>query len=151
MSAALEHVFTVQVAVAPPLVIGESSHGLRRIIPILGGEVEGPRLRGEVLPGGADWQYIRPDGVLQLTARYTLRAADGTLIQVVNRGLRHGPPEVMERMSRGEAVDAGAYYFRSTAEFEAPRGPLEWLNKGIFVGLAERQRDKAIVRFHLVT
>ncbi|HXS29572.1 MAG TPA: DUF3237 family protein, partial [Steroidobacteraceae bacterium] len=101
MSAALEHVFTVQVAVAPPLVIGESSHGLRRIIPILGGEVEGPRLRGEVLPGGADWQYIRPDGVLQLTARYTLRAADGTLIQVVNRGLRHGPPEVMERMSRG--------------------------------------------------
>ena len=92
MSAALEHVFTVQVAVAPPLVIGESSRGMRRIIPILGGQVEGPRLRGEVLPGGADWQYVRPDGVLQLTARYTLRADDGALIQVVNRGLRHGPP-----------------------------------------------------------
>jgi hypothetical protein len=151
VSIALEHVFTVHVAVAPPLVIGESSRGLRRIIPILGGEVEGPRLRGEVLPGGADWQYVRPDGVLQLTARYTLRADDGSLIQVVNRGLRHGPPEVMERMLRGEAVDASAYYFRSTAEFEAPRGALEWLNKGIFVGLAERQRDKAIVRFHLVT
>lgn len=151
MRAALEYVFMAQVAVAPPLVIGESSRGLRRIIPILGGQCEGPRLRGEVLPGGADWQYVRPDGVLQLTARYTLRADDGALIQVVNRGLRHGPPEVMERMSRGEPVDPGAYYFRSAAEFEAPRGPHEWLNKGIFVGLAERQRDKAIVHFHLVT
>ena len=151
MSAALEHVFTVQVAVAPPLVIGETSRGMRRIIPILGGQVDGPRLRGEVLPGGADWQYVRPDGVLQLTARYTLRTDDGALVQVVNRGLRHGSPQVMERMFRGEAVDASEYYFRSTAEFEAPRGPHEWLNKGIFVGLAERQRDKAIVRFHLVT
>ena len=151
MSFGLEHVFTVQVAVAPPLVIGESSRGLRRIIPILGGQVDGPRLRGEVLSGGADWQYVRPDGVLQLTARYTLRIEDGALVQVVNRGLRHGSPEVMERMFRGEAVDASEYYFRSAAEFEAPRGPHEWLNKGIFVGLAERQRDKAIVRFHLVT
>jgi hypothetical protein len=151
VSVALEHVFTVQVAVAPPLVIGESSRGMRRIIPILGGTCTGPRLQGEVLSGGADWQYVRPDGVLQLTARYTLRADDGALIQVVNRGLRHGPPEVMERMFRGEPVDPAAYYFRSVAEFEAPRGPHEWLNKGIFVGLAERQRDAAIVRFHLVT
>jgi hypothetical protein len=151
VSVALEHVFTVQVAVAPPLVIGESSRGMRRIIPILGGTCTGPRLQGEVLSGGADWQYVRPDGVLQLTARYTLRADDGALIQIVNRGLRHGPPEVMERMFRGEPVDPGAYYFRSVAEFEAPRGPHEWLNKGIFVGLAERQRDAAIVRFHLVT
>lgn len=151
MSAALEYVFTAKVAVAPPLVVGESSHGLRRIIPILGGQCEGPRLRGEVLPGGADWQYVRPDGVLQLTARYTLRAGDGALIQVVNRGMRHGPPEVMERLFRGEAVAAEEYYFRSVADFEAPRGPHEWLNKGIFIGLAERLRDTAIVHFHLVT
>ncbi|HXC60149.1 MAG TPA: DUF3237 domain-containing protein [Steroidobacteraceae bacterium] len=151
MSLALEFVFEARVAVAPPLVVGESSHGLRRIVPILGGSVEGERLSGEVLPGGADWQYVRPDGVLSLEARYTIRAADGALIQVINRGLRHGPPEVMERIFRGEKVAAGEYYFRSVAEFEAPRGPHEWLNKGIFIGMAERQRDAAIVRFHLVT
>jgi len=147
----LEYVFTARVAVAPPLVIGESSRGMRRIIPILGGSCEGPRLQAEVLPGGADWQYLRPDEVWQLTARYTLRAADGALIQVVNRGLRHGPPAVMARLLSGERVDPGQYYFRSAAEFEAPRGPHDWLNKGIFVGLAERQRDTAIVHFHLIT
>jgi hypothetical protein len=151
MSLGLEFIFGVDVAVAPPLVVGESSRGLRRIVPILGGSVQGPRLRGEVLPGGADWQYVRPDGVLSLEARYTIRAADNALIQVINRGLRHGPPEVMERIFRGEAVSAAEYYFRSVAEFEAPRGPHEWLNKGIFVGIAERLRDAAIVRFHLVT
>jgi hypothetical protein len=145
-------VFEVRVAVAPPMVIGNSSHGLRRIVPILGGRCEGPRLHGEVLPGGADWQVVRPDGVLQLEARYTLRADDGALIQVINRGLRHGPAEVLERIFRGEAVSPDEYYFRSAAEFEAPLGgPHEWLNKGIFIGAAERRAAEAIVRFHLLT
>lgn len=151
MNPGLEFVFGAEVAVAPPLVVGESSRGLRRIVPILGGRIEGPRLQGEVLPGGADWQYVRPDGVLSLEARYTIRTVDGALIQVTNRGLRHGPPEVLERIFRGEAVLPSEYYFRSVAEFEAPRGQHEWLNKGIFVGIAERRRDAAIVRFHLVT
>ena len=148
---ALQYVFTARVAVARPMVVGESSRGLSRIIPILGGSCEGPRLQAEVLHGGADWQYLRPDEVWQLTARYTLRTADGALIQVVNRGLRHGPPAVMERLLSGQKVDPGEYYFRSAAEFEAPRGPHDWLNKGIFVGLAERERDTAIVHFHLLT
>jgi hypothetical protein len=148
----LQFVFEARVAVAPPLVIGNSSHGLRRIVPILGGRCEGPRLQGEVLPGGADWQVVRPDGVLQLEARYTICAEDGTLIQVVNRGLRHGPAEVLERIFRGEVVSPDEYYFRSVAEFEAPAGgPHEWLNKGVFVGAAERRASEAIVAFHLVT
>ena len=94
---------------------------------------------------------MRPDGVLSLEARYTIRAVDGALIQVINRGLRHGPPAVMERILRGETVAPEEYYFRSVAEFEAPRGQHEWLNRGIFVGIAERRRDAALVRFHLVT
>jgi hypothetical protein len=109
-------------------------------------------LQGEVLPGGADWQVVRPDGVLQLEARYTICAEDGTLIQVVNRGLRHGPAEVLERIFRGEVVSPDEYYFRSVAEFEAPAGgPHEWLNKRVFVGAAERRASEAIVAFHLVT
>lgn len=148
----LQFLFEARVAVAPPLVIGNSSHGLRRIVPILGGHCAGPRLQGEVLPGGADWQYLRPDGVWSLEARYTIRAIDGALIQVVNRGLRHGPPEVLERIFRGETVSPDEYYFRSAAEFEAPLGgPHEWLNRGIVVGTAERLASEAIVRFHLVT
>jgi Protein of unknown function (DUF3237) len=151
VSIGLEFLFEARVSVAPPLVIGPSSKGLRRIIPILGGTCEGPRLSGEVIPGGADWQYVRPDGVLSLEARYTIRASDGALIQVINRGMRHGPAEIMDQVMRGETVPANAYYFRTVAEFEAPIGVHDWLNKAIVLGEAERKADAAIVRFHLVT
>jgi hypothetical protein len=150
MSVPAEFVFEVTARVDQPLVVGQTSRGLRRVIPILGGTVKGPRLNGTVLPGGADWQYVRPDGVLSLEARYTLKTDDGALISVTNRGMRHGPPEIIERITRGEPVPAGSYYFRSVAEFEAPIGPLDWLNKGLFLGLAERLPDAAIVRFHLL-
>jgi len=147
----LEYAFEARVKVAIPLVIGQSAHGLRRVIPILGGRISGPMLEAEVIAGGADWQVVRPDGVLQLEARYTLRTADDCLIQVINRGLRHGPPEVLERIFRGESVDPASYYFRTVAEFEAPLGQYDWLNKAIFLGVAERRVDEAIVRFHRVS
>jgi hypothetical protein len=148
VSVPAEFVFEVVAQVDAPLVLGQTPRGLRRVIPILGGTVAGPRLNGTILPGGADWQFVRPDGVLQLEARYTVRTPDGALISVTNRGLRHGPPEIIDRITRGEPVPAGSYYFRTVAEFEA--GPLEWLNKGLFLGLAERRPDAAIVRFHLL-
>ncbi|MEP7311844.1 MAG: DUF3237 domain-containing protein [Pseudomonadota bacterium] len=150
MSVPAEFVFEMRARLAPILVVGQSSRGLRRIVPIAGGSFEGPRLKGIVVPGGADWQYVRPDGVLSVEARYTLQTEDGSLISVNNRGMRHGPPEIIERITRGETVPADAYYFRTVAEFEAPLGPLDWLNKGLFLGLAERLADMAIVRFHLL-
>jgi Protein of unknown function (DUF3237) len=146
----LEFVFEVRANVAAPLIIGPSSRGLRRVIPILGGVVTGPRLNGEIVPGGADWQYVRPDGVLSLEARYTLRVSDGALIQVINRGMRHGPDDVMARVMSGEPVSPDAYYFRTVAEFEAPIGVHDWLNKAIFVGVAQRRPDAAIVQFYRV-
>ena len=150
MSVPAEFVFEIRANVDAPLVIGQSSQGLRRVIPILGGSVAGPRLNGIVVPGGADWQYVRPDGVLSLEARYTLQADDGTLIMVTNRGMRHGPPDIIEKIGRGEDVPAEAYYFRSAAEFEAPIGKHDWLNKALFIGIAERKAGAAIVRFHQV-
>jgi hypothetical protein len=150
VSAVLEFVFEVRAIVDAPLIIGPSSRGLRRVIPILGGVVAGPRLNGEIVPGGADWQYVRPDGVLSLEARYTLRANDGALIQVINRGMRHGPADVMARVMSGEPVAPDAYYFRTVAEFEAPIGVHDWLNKAIFVGVAQRRPDAAIVQFYRV-
>jgi len=143
-----EFVFEVRADVAAPLVIGPSSHGLRRVVPILGGTVSGPRLSGRVVPGGADWQYVRPDGVLSAEAKYALEADDGTLIMVTNRGIRHGPPEVIERLGRGEDVPASAYYFRTVAELEAPIGAYDWMNKALFIGIAERKAAAAIIRFH---
>lgn len=150
MSVQLEFAFEARVRVAPPLVVGQGPLGLRRIVPILGGRCLGPDFEAEVLPGGADWQFVRADGVLQLEARYTLRLPDDTLVQVINRGMRHGPPEVLERIFRGEAVDPREYYFRTVAEFEAPAGPHAWLAKALFLGEAERRVDEAIVRFHRV-
>jgi hypothetical protein len=102
---ATEFSFEARVSVETPLVVGESSHGLRRVVPITGGTFEGPNIRGRVLPIGADFQYVRPDGVLAVEARYTLETSDGVLIRVPNRGIRRASPDVMERLGRGEAVD----------------------------------------------
>lgn len=146
-----EFVFEARVKVDKPLVVGQSAHGLRRIVPISGGTVLGPALTGSIVPGGADWQFVRPDGVLDVQAMYTLKAEDGTLIMVDNRGVRHGPPSVMERMAKGEHLSGSEYYFRTSARFEAPIGSkYEWLNRGVFIGVAERHPDAAIIRFYMV-
>ena len=92
------------VLIGEPLVVGHTPLGARRIIPITGGRVEGPRLEGVVVPGGADWQIVRGDGAAVLEARYTIRSAEGALIYVRNVGVRVGPPEVLARLGRGEPI-----------------------------------------------
>ncbi len=98
----LEMLCHVAVKVATPQLIGTMLTGERRIIPIIGGRFEGPKMRGEILPGGADWQIVAADGTTSLEARYTLKTDDGALIYVRNVGLRHGPPEVLAAIKRGE-------------------------------------------------
>jgi len=116
-----ELAFEARVRIGEVLRVGASSHGLRQLIPIVGGEVSGPMLEGEVVPGGADWQLVRPDGVLELDARYTVRASDGALIHVRNRGIWHGL--------------GGKPYVRTVAQFEAPLdGPHAALNRSVFLG-----------------
>ena len=92
-----------------------------------------------------------PDGVLEVEAKYTLKAEDGTLIMVDNRGLRHGPAAVLDRIAKGEAVDPKDYYFRTTAQFEAPAdSKYAWTNRAVFVGVAQRKADAAVIRFYRV-
>ncbi len=146
MTPELRHVCDIEASVAPIRDLGPTPHGRRRIIPIQGGTVKGPRLQGEVMPGGADWQYVRSDGVLELEARYSILASDGTEIAVINRGMRRAPQEIMDRMSRGEAVDPALVYFRASPVFEAPAGPHEWLNRSIFICTAARLPDKVQIR-----
>ncbi|HKC31209.1 MAG TPA: DUF3237 domain-containing protein, partial [Burkholderiales bacterium] len=120
------------------------------VIAITGGTVAGPRLNGVVLPGGADWQVIRGDGVAELEARYMLQADDGGLIAVVNRGLRHGPDAVMRKLIAGEPVDPGAYYFRCTPVFETAAPAHHWLTRTVFVASGARHPDRVEISVYAV-
>jgi hypothetical protein len=122
-----------------PLELGDTPLGRRRIVGIAGGRFSGERLSGRVLAGGADWQVIRADGVADLDARYTLETADGALIYVRNRGLRHGPAEVLHRIASGENVDPSLYYMRTTPSFETGDARYAWLNRLVCVASGARR------------
>ena len=143
----LVFVFEVRVEVGPPLEIGATFRGTRRIVPILGGTFEGPELRGRVLPGGADWQIIHPDGFSELDTRYTLEAESGDVIYVQNRGIRHAPPELMVRLLAGDPVDPSQVYFRTAPTFETAAPGLRWLTRSLFVGMGERQPRTVLIQF----
>ncbi|MGB6945105.1 MAG: DUF3237 domain-containing protein [Bryobacteraceae bacterium] len=143
----LRFAFEIEVEVGDPLDFGQTQAGYRRVIPIAGGLVSGPKLRGRVVPGGADWQILRPDGTGDLDARYTIQSEGGELIYVVNRGIRHGPPDVLARLNRGERVDPASYYFRSAASFETSAPDHAWLTRAVMVGSGERYPDKVVIRF----
>jgi len=143
----LEFAFEAVAEIGAPQDLGMMPHGRRRIIPVLGGRFEGPQIRGRILPGGADWQILRADGSAELDARYTLETDRGALIYVANRGLRHGPPEVLEQLNAGQTVDPRLYYFRTVAQFESGAPECGWLLRSIFIGTAERYPDKVKVRF----
>jgi hypothetical protein len=139
----LLHAFRATVTIGAPQELGLIDGLKKRVIPITGGVFAGRRLSGKVLPGGADWQSIRPDGVADIWARYTLQAEDGTLISVTNPGYRRGPPEVLARVAAGEAVDPALYYFRTAPRFETRSdGPHAWLNASVFVCTAARFADR---------
>ena len=147
---ALRFAFAIKAKVGPIQDLGQTARGHRRIIDILGGEVSGPKLEGEILPGGADWQVVRPDGTIEVVARYTIRSTAGALIYVQNDGLRVASPDVLARMSRGEAVPVGSYHFRTAPRFETAEPSLKWLERATFVGVAARAPDRVVIGFHEV-
>jgi hypothetical protein len=142
----LRFLYSSRIEIDPPLIVGQSPYGERRIINITGGRFSGPRLSGRVLAGGADWQIIRPDGITEVEARYTLETQDGALIYIYNRGLRHGPPEVIAR-----DVDPGEYYFRTMPVFETGASDYAWLNGVVAIAAGQRQADEVIITVYEVT
>lgn len=136
---------TLELAVGTPQMVGATPHGTRRVTPLSGGSFEGPRLRGKVLSsGGADWQIVEPDGTLQLDIRLTLETDDGALVYVVASGVRHGPPDVLAALGRGEKVDPSTYYFRITLRFETAHPKYEFLNRMLAVATGDRRASGPI-------
>ena len=134
-----EPIFRIHADLGEIVEAGSTPYGGRRVIEILGGRVEG-RIAGKILSGGADWQIIRADGVADIQARYVIETDDGERVLVTSNGLRHGPPEVLTAIARGEKVDPSLYYFRTIMRFEASAPSLDWLNRMIAVARGERER-----------
>src|SRR5262250_2055500 len=135
---------TLDVVVPPPQKLGPVPHGTRVIAPIAGGTFEGSRLRGKVLPGGGDWTLLRSDGVLELDLRITLETEDRALIYMTSFGLRHGPPEVLAALARGESVDPSKYYFRTSVRFETSAQQYAFLNRLIAIASGDRRASGPI-------
>jgi hypothetical protein len=131
-------ILTIRAELAGILKLGATPYGERRIINILGGTVEGPRLNGRILPGGADWQIVRADGVVDLRARYTVETDAGGQILVNSEGYRHGPPDVMAALARDETVDPARYYFRAFMRFETSDPAASWLNRILAIARGSR-------------
>jgi len=150
---ALTLVLEVRAEVGEPVELGPVSGGRRRLVPITGGTFEGRndlQIRGRIVPGGADTQLLRDDGVTEADARYTLETEDGVRVDVRNRGLRHAAPDVMARLLAGERVDPALVYFRTTPTFETSAPDLQMLTRSVFVGTGERYPTEVVLRFFRV-
>ncbi|QJU58055.1 DUF3237 domain-containing protein [Sphingomonas sp. AP4-R1] len=137
----LHYAFTIAVTLADPIEQGIVDGRRKRFVPITGGTVSGPKLEGIVLPGGGDWQTIGADGLTIIDTRYTLKARDGTVIDILNPGVRVASPDVSAKLARGEPVGPDAYYFRTTPRMSVADGPHDWLRRTVFVARGIRNPD----------
>lgn len=145
MTPRFELLMNLAVDVGEVVSMGVTPQGERRVVGILGGTFAGPELRGEVLPGGADWQLARGDDVLEVDAHYALKEEAGGLVRVVSQGYRHGSAEVLAALARGEDVDPATYFFHTFMRFETGAPRLEWLNKIMAVTVAERKARRVLL------
>ena len=144
-----KYVFTITAHIDPVVSAGEIGHGVRRIVPIIGGEVRG-EVNGKVCPFGADFQIIRPNELIELEAKYALQTDDGAIVYVENKGIRFGPVELLQKLKRNEPVDPKLIYFRTVPRFETGHAKYRWLMESLFVASAARHADRVIIDVHQV-
>jgi hypothetical protein len=144
------YAFTITARIGEVTSAGEIGHGVRRIIPITGGEVRGDDINGKVCAFGADFQIIRPNELIELEARYAFETDDGAVIYVENRGLRFGPVDLLQKLKRGEPVDPALIYFRTVPRFETGSEKYRWLMEHLFVASAARHADRVVIDVHQV-
>lgn len=145
-----EPIFTIEAELEAIIELGGTPYGGRRFVGISSGLVSGRKLQGRILPGGADWQIIRSDGAADISARYIIEADGGGRIRVVSDGLRHGPADVLERLTQGDRVDPALYYFRTAMRFETADPALAWLNRILAVARGEREARRVRLDVHEV-
>jgi len=145
-----KYVFSLAIKIGAPILAGDLGHCVRRIIPILGGDVFGPGIKGTILPVGADFQVIRPNGLTELEAKYTFEMADRAIVYIENIGIRFGPKELLDRIAKGEAVDPAQIYFRSVPKFETGSDKYRWLMEHLFIGVGARHPDRVEIDVHQV-
>jgi hypothetical protein len=144
----LEWVTDMIVELDPILAMGQGRAGVRRIIPIVGGTMSGPKLQGKILNVGADWQTLFADGLAELDTRYALETHDGATIEICNYGFRHGPKDVIAAIGRGEDVAPDSYYMRTHARLETGDSRYAWVNHTLFVGVGARKEQSVLMRLY---
>jgi hypothetical protein len=144
------YVFTITVRIGAVTTAGDIGIGIRRIIPITGGDVTGETVNGKVCAFGADFQIIRPNELIELEAKYAFETDDGAVVYVENKGLRFGPIELLEKLKRGEPVDPKLIYFRTVPKFETGAANYRWLMESLFIGSAARHADRVVIDVHQV-
>jgi hypothetical protein len=147
---ALERAFDVDALLGPLEDHGMTRAGHRRVVPIASGQVTG-LFEAEILPGGADWQLVRPDGAIEIDTRYSARTAAGEYVHFRTSGVRSGPPRILEALLRGEPVDPSDYYFRVAVHLETSASRLAILEQSIFVASAIREANRVSYTAYRVT
>ena len=145
-----KYAFTITARIGDVTIAGETGHGVRRIIPILGGEVRGERVNGKVCAFGADFQIIRPNELIDLEAKYAFETDDGATVYVENKGIRFGPVELLQKLKRNEPVDPKLIYFRTVPRFETGHPSYRWLMENLYIGSAARHADRVVIDVHQV-
>jgi hypothetical protein len=145
-----KYVFTITAHIGSVTSAGDIGHGVRRIIPVIGGEVRGAGINGKICGFGADFQIIRPNELIELEAKYAFETDDGAVVYVENKGIRFGPVELLQRLKRGEPVDPRLIYFRTVPRFETGSEKYRWLMQNLFIGSAARHPDRVVLDVHQV-
>jgi Protein of unknown function (DUF3237) len=145
-----KYVFTITAHIGGVTSAGEIGYGVRRIIPVIGGEVHGAGINGKVCAFGADYQIIRPSELIELEAKYAFETDDGAVVYVENKGIRFGPIDLLQKLKRGEPVDPKLIYFRTVPKFETGSEKYRWLMENLFIGSAARHPDRVVLDVHQV-
>lgn len=146
----LEHVCDFTVDLSRPIDVGAVSAGQRRIIPIVGGQAQGPKINGAIQNLGADWATVHEEGVTKLDARYLIETPEGAQIEVVSQGMRHGPEDVMARVAQGEPVDPTEYYMRTFVRLESGHPDYAWVNSALFLAAGGRFSNQVILSIYQI-
>jgi hypothetical protein len=133
--------FVMRLDVRKLQIVGATPGGQRRVGVVPGGSFEGELLSGTVLEGGSDWQQLRSDGAVTLNVRLVLKTSDDALIGMTYQGVRHGPPDIVARIEKGEVVDPATHYFRTNPLFETAAAKYDWLNRIVAIGIGHRRAD----------